>query len=101
MAYDWNIGWNWLNEMPEVGYQGWLSGMPWQQQNYWSNQYGDIYNRYIGQLAQSVMKGGDPTQTWMDYLQGMDVNKLYGESSPSKRGERPWAFNPTRRWLVY
>lgn len=79
-----------------------LFGGPYQasrQQNYFQNQFNDIYNEYLGNLGTQAQGGQDPTLQWNDFLGGIDWNNRWSRLPPSLRGDVNGAFAPSVRWL--
>jgi hypothetical protein len=96
-----NLWSQWLEEEPTALY-GWYKnqGTPNQQQ-YWGNQYGNVRQNYMGQLANQALGGEMPTLQWSDYLKNYPWLQEWYKQSPYERGERQGVFNPRRRWMVY
>ncbi len=96
---------DWLSDEPEARYFGELAERKQSftpaQTNYWRGQYTPMYNRYMGQLGQTAMGGGTPTQTWGNFLSGMPWQREWENLSPWQRGVDTQRFSPRLRWLYY
>jgi hypothetical protein len=92
-----------LPEMPQAEYFGTLAGKNFTpaQSNYFGNQYGDIYNKYLGQLGRTTMLGGTPNMTFQQFLAQYPWLRTFNALSPYQRGVYSANYNPALRWLVY
>jgi hypothetical protein len=117
-----------LETQPEALYQSFLtdpsSRMPASMKRYYQNQFSNIQNEYIGQLARQMREGQLPTRTFQDYLT-KDVFTRPEQADPMSRlgrftgydrfrRESPYArtaygagpmsrgmFAPSARWITY
>ena len=98
-----NMWQDWLTAEPRAGYFGELANKRFSptQSSYWGSQYGNIYNRFLGQLGQTAMGGGKPTQTFGVFLNKYPWQQKWGELPRWQRGYRESAFSPSMRWLLY
>ena len=94
---------DWLLDAPEARYFGALANRQFTpgQRSYWGGQYGNIFNRYQGQLAQTAMRGQTPTQTFGGFLGQYPWQQQWGQLPRWQRGYRESAFSPSMRWLLY
>ena len=92
-----------LPEMPDVTYFGNLANQSFtpQQRQHFGGQQGNIYNRYLGGLGQQVMGGGNPTQTFENFLGGFPWLKEFNMLPRWKRGVNPSGFAPSLKWTMY
>ena len=68
------------------------------QQNYWRGQYGNVWNRYMGELG-SATRRGEHGGTFSDYLENMPFSQMYyQQTTPGQRG-REGRYNPTTRFM--
>jgi len=92
MAYDLlNNPWGgFLEDNPDIMYSGFLNNLLGKGQNfydYWRSQYGNQYNKYLGQLGGMALQGQAPTTNFSDYLGNFNFNNAWGNLSPGQRGE--------------
>ncbi|MAH45277.1 hypothetical protein CMI37_05585 [Candidatus Pacearchaeota archaeon] len=67
-------------------------------QQYWSGQYGNVMNQYVGELGRSMRAGEAPTMTFTDYLQQYPWTQRYSAMSPAMRpGGRTSRYAPAAR----
>lgn len=92
-----------LTDVPQARYFGELANRRFNpaQSSYWGGQYGNIYNRFQGQLGQTAMRGQVPTQTFGGFLSQYPWKQKWGELPRWQRGYRESAFSPSMRWLLY
>ena len=98
-----NIWQDWLAATPEASYFGVLANRRFTpaQSSYWGGQYGNIYNRFLGQLGQTAMGGRMPTQTFGGFLGQYPWQQQWMNLPRWQRGFRESAFSPSMRWLIY
>ena len=117
-----------LETQPQALYQSFLTDpaarMPSGMKRYYQNQFSNIQNEYIGQLARQMRQGELPTKTFQDYL-SKDVFTRPEQAEPMSRmgrftgydryrRESPYArsaygagpmsrsmFAPSARWITY
>lgn len=96
-----NLYSSWLEEEPTALY-GWYNqkGTPYQK-NYWANNYGGVRQGYMGELANQVQQGQDPSLQWSDYLKNYPWLEEWNKLNPYSRGERQSTFNPRKSWMIY
>jgi hypothetical protein len=71
------------------------------QQNYYQNQFSNIYNRYLGDLGMQARSGIQPQGEFNDFLGTFDFNKHYRENVPYEtRQPGLSAFVPRMQWQV-
>ena len=92
----------WLNENNAPVYYNWASqGMRTPGMGNWfSNNYGTLYNKYQGVQGQ----GGDPfaIPSFANWLKSINPTTYYQNNVPSaQRGWSSAKFAPTLRWLMY
>lgn len=90
-----------LSDRPEAGYFSFqdLWRTP-SQKAYFRNQFSNIQNQYLGQLGQTIRGGGQPTQTFLDFLQNFDWSRQFQGLPPQQRGMDISRYNPFTRWLT-
>ena len=79
------------------------------RQRYFETSFGDMYNRYLGELGTMMRAGKDPYDlTWQDYLdpaEGSDrttpFSSAYASMSPSMRGEYTSPYAPRTRQIYF
>ena len=54
-------------------------------QQYWSGQYGNVMNQYMGTVGKSLREGEFPSLTFTDYLGQYPWTERYTALSPSMR----------------
>jgi hypothetical protein len=99
-----NETWNqWLNETPQAGYFSWAGGLKGTpaMNRYYGNEYGNMYNRYMGTLGSQVQSGQAPTTSFVDWLKQFNATQNYQNQPNYMRGMNYGAFSPSRRWLIY
>ena len=68
------------------------------QQNYWRGQYGNVWNRYLGELG-SATRQGQTLGSFSDYLDEMPFTQMYYQNTtPGQRG-RQCRYNPSTRFM--
>ena len=69
------------------------------QQQYWSGQYGNVYNQYAGALG-SAIRQGQEAPSFTNFLSDMPWTERYTALSPSLRpGGSFRRFNPATRYM--
>lgn len=114
---------------PQMAYMGAIADQPFrgtapQQQrarNYWSNQFGNVYNQYMGQRAQEMQRKVDPSKwtTFSNFLSQYptmtETDKLtrqptsvpgefarrYAALTPYQRGVSTSRFAPSTRHIYF
>ena len=77
------------------------------QKDYWSNQYSNMYNEYLGQQGQGMQHlagGGTPTQgmqSFSEFLQGVPFTERYGALTPQQKGTSARRFAPATRHIYF
>jgi len=67
------------------------------QQNYWRGQFGNVWDRYMGELG-SATREGTQFGSFADYLSDMPFTQSYYQNvSPNTRNQS--RYNPTTRYL--
>jgi len=106
-----------LEESPQAAFQ---SAIPFgggfstltqpqrRQRDYWSNQFSDIYNEYLGQQGQAMrtLSSGRELPTgytgnFTDFLQNMPFTQRYGALTPQQKGTGIRSFSPTTRHIYF
>ena len=76
------------------GQQG---GSPAQEQ-YWRGQFGNIWNRYLGELGTATRKE-ETMGSFTDYLEDLPFTQMYYQNvSPRQRGGES-RYNPATRYV--
>ena len=78
-----------LADNPETAYMGFMNELNPAAGQYFTPRYRDIYAEYQGAMGQQAMSGGDPTQpglSFMSFLQGLDLNRRYGDLTSRQKG---------------
>ena len=103
-----------LEEAPEAAYysaapfgSGSTAGSPWgggsspMSQQYWSGQYGNVRNQYLGQIGRSLRAGQEPSMSFTDYLEQFPWTQRYTALGPSMRpgGRSSSRFAPSARYM--
>ena len=71
------------------------------QENFFSDQFSTLYDKYLGTLGLQVRQGEMPTNQWQDYLQEFDFDKFYKQQqSFNQRNPRQSSFVPNTMWNV-
>ena len=71
------------------------------QQQYWSGQYGNVYNQYLGQIGRSLRGGQEPATTFMEYLDQYPFTQRYSALGPAMRpgGCGSSRYSPSTRYM--
>jgi hypothetical protein len=54
-------------------------------QQYWSGQYGNVMNQYMGSMGRSMRAGQEPEMSFVDYLEQYPWTQRYTALSPAMR----------------
>lgn len=69
-------------------------------QQYWSGQYGNVYNQFMGELGRSYRQGEEPTMSFVDYLDQYPFTERYTALGPQMRaGGSTGRFAPSARYM--
>ena len=115
---------SYLRESPELAYYssapfgGATSANPWgasqfdvegrqvqggyspAQQQYWSSQYGNVRNQFLGEMGRQLKEGQTPSMSFSDYLEKYPWTQRYTSLGPSMRpGARQSRFAPAARYM--
>jgi hypothetical protein len=91
-----NPQWSYFSSAPFTTSQ--QQGYSPAQQNYWRGQFGNVWNRYMGELG-SATRSGQQFGTFDDYLENMPFTQMYYQNvSPQERG-RVGRYNPATRFV--
>lgn len=106
-----------LQEQPQMAYQGavasqfpqfdLMSRPQKRQRDYWSDQYANIHNQYLGQQGQglaALAQGRQPTTpmgTFSQYLENIPFTQRYASLTPQQRGQGTRSFAPSTRYLFF
>ena len=76
------------------------------QEQYYQNQFQNIYNQYLGSLGGQLRQGNIPStaqgeNTWAGYLQNYDWTDRYTSMPPQMRGDFQSMFNPRTRQIYF
>ena len=106
---DWTAG-EYLKQNPAAAYYSYANdwagtGGPRQEQ-YYQNQFQNIYNQYLGSLGTQLRGGTIPStaegeNTWAAYLKNYDWTDRYTSLPPQMRGEFESMFNPRTRQIYF
>ena len=83
-----------LEVRPESAYFAKTNTLNRRRRDFFSTRFSKYMDQYLGALGQQVGGGDAPTQTWRDFLGGMNFNNEFGTYSPEQRGERNGLFSP-------
>ena len=96
-----------LNEEPKAAYFSYgdrFGGQnnSRQQQNYYQNQFSDIYNKYLGNLGAQASLGVQPQGQFSEYLEDeVDFDQYYRENVPYQtRQSGRDALVPRMQWRI-
>ena len=106
-----------LQEQPQMAYQGavtsqfpqfdLMSRPQKRQRDYWSDQYSNIHNQYLGQQGEglaALAQGRQPTTpmgTFSQYLENIPFTQRYASLTPQQRGQGTRSFAPSTRYLFF
>jgi len=93
MAYNYDLSQNnaWLGfarDNPQAMYNAFIPKGSSSFMDYFRNQYGNVYGKYMGQLGGQALSGQAPTLNFEDYLKDFPFLKEWWSQSPASRGER-------------
>ncbi len=66
---------------------------------FFTNQFADIQNRFLGALGAQIRTGEQPTLTGEQFLNQFDPNRFFLSQAPAFRGQFPSRFAPRTRTL--
>mgnify|MGYP001558854710 FL=1 len=95
-----------LEDEPESAYFSYTGqfggpGKSQKQENYYLDQFTDIYNQYLGRLGAQVRGGEVPTEQWQDYLGGFNWDDWYRQREPYEARQAGYSgFVPQATWQV-
>ena len=70
------------------------------QQQYWSSQYGNVRNQFLGEMGRQLKEGQTPSMSFSDYLEKYPWTQRYTSLGPSMRpGARQSRFAPAARYM--
>ena len=118
-----------LEGQPQMAYMGAVTNQPFRgtapmqqrARDYWANQFGNVYNQYMGQRAQEMQRRVDPskwttfsnflsdypTMTQNNNLTGQATNvpgqfaRRYAALTPYQRGVSTSRFAPSTRHIYF
>ena len=79
----------------------WGGGYAPAAQQYWSGQYGNVFNQYLGNIGRSLRSGQDHEVSFTEYLDQYPFMQRYSSLSPSMRpgGSGASRYSPTTRYM--
>ena len=96
---------------PQTAFMGQLGGTqfggtaPMQQraQDYYRNQFSDVYNQYLGVKGKELANRTDPSKmtSFTDYLGQFPFTQRYSALTPQQRGMSNRRFSPTTRHIYF
>lgn len=67
-------------------------------QQYWSGQYGNVMNQYMGSMGRDMRAGREPEMSFMDYIDQYPWTERYTSLGPAMRpGGSTSRFAPSAR----
>jgi len=76
------------------------SGFSPAAQRYWTGQYGNVMNQFMGEAGRRMRSGQDPTSlSFMDFLEEYPWTQRYTSLSPRLRSGSTTRFNPATRYM--
>ena len=106
-----------LQDQPQMAYQAAVTSQyptydtatrPRQRErDYWSKQYSNIYNRFLGNRGQEMRSQKDPSKwtTFSQYLENQATQnpytQRYAARTPYERGVSTRRFAPSTRFITY
>ena len=105
-----------LQDQPQMAYQAAVTSQyptydtatrPRQRErDYWSKQYSNIYNQYLGQQGQGIQAlatGQQPQnlQSLSQFLENIPFTERYAALTPQQRGTGQRTFAPSTRYIFY
>ena len=100
---------------PQTAFMGALSRTPYSSfnttapqqqryQDYWQNQYSNIYNQYLGKRGQEMKSRTDPAK-WTTFSQFLEQQAPYAAQyaalTPQQKGTSTRRFSPSTRFITY
>ena len=71
------------------------------QQNFFRDQFSNIYNQYLGNLGRQVRAGQVPTEQFQDFMGGFDFADWYRQqTSFQQRNPNQSSFAPNTQWQL-
>ncbi len=102
MPIDW--GQQWLQATPEAQFQTAVQGnrSNWTpaMSQYWGGQFGNMYNRFLGNTGQRIQGGQDP-QSFGNFLGNQDWRTQFQNLPRWQQGFNQRQFAPSLRYLLY
>lgn len=68
------------------------------QRRFFSNRFQQIHDEFLGRLGGQLRSGGNPTETFTDFLGGLNFGNRFRSTAPSLRGSNPGQFAPPTRF---
>jgi len=99
-----------LGESPELtffsfqdqfGGQGSPGGGGQNQRNFFRGQFRNFFNEFLGIRGQGLREGRFPTDTFQDFMGGIDFGQRFAQIAPSLRGAGTAQFAPSTRFLQF
>ena len=98
-----------LAYMGRVGQQQFGGTQPMQDraQQYFANQFGDVFNQYTALKGKELYQGKDPAKqtTFVDFMEDYATEspftQRYSRLTPSQRGVSTRRFAPSTRYILY
>lgn len=94
-----NIWSYWAEENPQALYNAMIPTSTPAQQKYWGNQYGDVWQSYMGKLAKMALGGNPPNLNFSEYLGTYPWTEYWNQLSPNQRGYNPY-LSSSIRWNI-
>lgn len=71
------------------------------QEKFFTNQFSDIYNQYLGSLGARIKAGTTPTGNFNDYLAGFDFENWYRKQVPYEQRNQGFSdLVPSLSWRI-
>ena len=71
------------------------------QQRFYSKQFSDIFNQYLGALGKQIRAGLPPSEKFNDFLGGFDFDDWYRkQQSSQERNLGSSGFAPSLQWKI-
>ena len=91
--------------IPYAGFSN-LARPQQKQRDYWSDQYANVYNEYLGQRGrglQDLASGLQPqtSGSFSEFLQGVPFTQRYGALTPQQKGTGIKSFAPQTRHIYF
>ena len=78
-----------------------FSGQSANTQRYYQNQFQNVYNEFLGALAQQGRGGQDLTLRFADYLETIPFTERYAALPPQMAGRTTRQFGPGTRQIYF